>query len=38
MDRYAFLLLAMSLDEARDILGLPPGEVSPTEVQKAYRK
>lgn len=38
MDRYSFLLLAMSLDEARDVLGLPAEEVSPAEIQKAFRK
>ena len=37
-DRYAKLLLSMSLDQAKSVLGLPPGSSpSPVEIQKAYR-
>lgn len=38
MDRYAFLMLAMSMEEAKAILGFPPNaSPSDAEVQKAWR-
>jgi len=37
-DRYARLLLSMSLEQAKSILGFPPGSnPTPTEITKAYR-
>jgi hypothetical protein len=39
MDHYAFLLLSMSLQDAKAILGFPPEEnPSPSEVMKAWRE
>jgi hypothetical protein len=35
--RYARVLRAMSVDQAKQVLGLPPHAFSPTDVQKAYR-
>ena len=38
MDRYAFLLISMSLQEAKAILGFPPNvEPSPQEISKAWK-
>lgn len=38
MNRYAFFFLSMSLDQAKQVLGFPPGsDPSPAEIQKAYR-
>lgn len=37
-DRYAKLLLSMSMEQAKSVLGFPPGSTpSPVEIQKAYR-
>jgi hypothetical protein len=39
MDRYALLLVSMSLADAKVTLGFPPdAEPSPTEIQKAWRE
>jgi hypothetical protein len=39
MDRYALLLVSMSLADAKVTLGFPPdAEPSPNEIQKAYRE
>jgi len=39
MDRYAFLLAAMSMSEAKEKLGFPPdSDPSPREIKEAYRQ